>query len=199
MNLIKIIIITLISSSDCLIVGLNYGAKHVKINLASNLVVSFISGISTFLIMFLGKKITGYIPYNYTKILSGSLLIILGFFFLINFLKNNMIFKITFANYNNALKKPEVIDLNNNFNIEFKEALMLGFVLCINNIGLGLSASFMGLNIYITSVLSLLFCSAFIVLGNYLGKLFSKEKFSIYAELFSSIIMILIGAIETLS
>jgi putative sporulation protein YtaF len=200
MNIISIIIFAIAASNDNLIVGINYGAKKVNINSISNLIISLISGISTFLVMLLGKSIAYLISQNYANILGSGLIIFLGIYLLIDSLeKNNRCIKKTKASlseYNNILKTPEIIDVNNSKNIESKEAIILGVILCLNNIGLGIGASITGLNPFITSLCSTLFSFIFISLGYFLGKKFFAKNFSFLAGIISAIIVIILGTYE---
>ncbi len=98
--------------------------------------------------------------------------------------------------YNNVIKHPEAVDKNNSKTIEFKEAIILGFILCINNVGLGIGASISGLNIYITSLSSLFFSILFIKLGCYFGSIVSYGNLANYSELISACIIILLGIYE---
>ncbi|MBM7871738.1 putative sporulation protein YtaF [Clostridium pascui] len=206
MHILSILFFAISSSSDSLIVGLNYGAKKVKINLINNFVVSFIAGMGTFLAMIFGKLLTKLIPLIYTNIIGSSILILLGLYLLTVSLKkcgnngNNSeelsedmceIYR-----YEAALRSPEIIDTNHSKTIEFKESIILGILLCLNNIGFGIGASITGLNIYITSIFSIFFSLAFISLGYYIGEKIFSNKLSKYSEIISACIIIALGIYE---
>ncbi|MGE5627583.1 MAG: sporulation membrane protein YtaF [Solirubrobacterales bacterium] len=202
MNILSIIMFAIASSSDSLIVGLSYGAKKVKINFLNNLFISSISGIGTLIAMLFGKVLLKFIPVQFSNILGSSILILFAVYLLFNFISKEIAQKkgiVEYQLYDSALKNPEIIDTNNSKTIEMKESVMLGIVLCLNNIGLGIGASITGLNIIITSVSSLIFSLIFIPAGFYLGENIFTDKLSRYSEIISIIIILLLGIYELLS
>jgi putative sporulation protein YtaF len=203
MFVIPIIVFAVASSSDGFVVGFSYGIKKVRINFFSNFVISIMAGLSTFIIMLLGKSILPIIPVKYANLLGSGILILLGFYLLFAAVKEYLV-SIDYKNklsytktgldgYKNILKTPEIIDTNNNKNIEFKESIVLGFILCLNNIGLGIGASISGLDIYITSICSIVFSFLFIPLGYTIGKKILTKNLTDYSEMFSALIIILLG------
>lgn len=206
MHILSIIIFAISSSSDNLIVGLRYGAKKIKINFINTFIVSFISGIGTFLAMSFGRLFMQLLPIVYTNIIGSSILILLGLYLLIiSFRKdsddNSDLTKVNgniseFHRYENTLRSPEIIDANNSKTIEFKESIILGILLCLNNIGFGIGASIIGLNIYITSIFSLIFSLVFIQLGYYIGEKIFSNNLSRYSEVISACIIIVLGIYE---
>jgi len=206
MNILAVFLFAISSSSDNLIVGLSYGAKKVRINFTNNFMISFISGIGTFLAMLFGRTLLQLIPIKYPNIIGSSILILLGIFLLINWLNKNICNqKITervnedisgFRQYENTLTNPEIIDTNDSKTIEFKEAIILGIVLCLNNIGLGIGASISGLNIFMTSISSLIFSLVFIPIGYCIGEKVISNKLSRYSEIISICIILVLGIYE---
>jgi len=206
MHILSIIIFAICSSSDNLIIGLRYGSKKIKINFFNNFVVSFISGIGTFLAMLFGKLLIQLIPLIYTNIIGSSILILLGLYLLITFLKtgfndNSNLEQVNqdisdLCRYETTLRSPEIIDSNHSKTIEFKESIILGILLCLNNIGFGIGASITGLNIYITSIFSLIFSLVFIPLGYYIGENIFSNSLSKYSEVISAFIIIVLGIYE---
>lgn len=206
MNILSIFLFAISSSSDNLIVGLSYGAKKVRINFINNCIISFISGIGTFLAMLFGRTLLQLIPLKYSNIIGSGILILLGIFLLINWLRKDIDSKKNteevndaasgFEHYENALRNPEIIDTNDSKTIDFKEALILGIVLCLNNIGLGIGASISGLNIFITSISSLIFSLVFIPIGYYIGEKVISDKLSRYSEIISICIILILGIYE---
>jgi len=206
MNLLSIFLFAISSSTDNLIVGLSYGAKKVKIKFINNFMISFISGIGTFLAMLFGKMLLKLIPLKCSNIIGSGILILFGIYLLINWLRKEIARKKSteeinghvseFQLYENALRNPAIIDKNNSKTIEFKEAIILGIVLCLNNIGLGIGASITGLNIFITSISSLIFSLVFIPIGYCIGEKVLSYKLSRYSEIISIGIIIILGVYE---
>jgi len=206
MNILSIFLFAISSSGDSLIVGLSYGAKKVRINFINNFMISFISGIGTFLAMSFGKTILRLIPLKYSNIIGSGILILLGMFLLINWIKKEIESKKRteevnddtsgFKHYEDALRNPEIIDINDSKTIDFKEAIILGIVLCLNNIGLGIGASITGLNIFMTSISSLIFSLVFIPIGYCIGEKVVSDKLSRYSEIISIFIILILGIYE---
>lgn len=206
MHILSILLFAISSSSDNLIVGLSYGVKNVKINFINNLVVSLVSGVGTFLSMLLAGLIFKVLPKINGNVIGSIILIIFGLYLLGNSLRNDSednkglekaeedVWE--FKRYEDTLKRPEIIDKNNSNTIEFKEAIILGIILCLNNIGLGIGASATGLNIYLTSISSLFFSLIFIPLGYYIGERVFFSKLSRYSEVVSACIIIVLGLYE---
>ncbi|MBZ9633566.1 sporulation membrane protein YtaF [Clostridium sp. FP1] len=206
MSILSIFLFAISSSSDNLIVGLSYGAKKVRINFMNNFIISFISGIGTFLAMLFGRVLLQLIPLKCSNIIGSGILILLGIYLLINWLRKDIDIKKNtekvnddiseFQRYENTLINPEIIDTNNSKTIDFKEAIILGIVLCLNNIGLGIGASITGLNIFMTSISSLIFSLAFIPIGYYIGEKVISDKLSRYSEIISICIIMILGVYE---
>lgn len=203
MHILSVFFFALSSSSDNFIIGLSYGAKKIKINFINNLLVALISCIGTITAMLFGKLICKIIAPQYTNMVGSLILMIFGVFMLVNTCKKKFEDKELIPDnsskiydYNEIIKHPEAVDKNNSKTIDFKEAIILGLILCINNIGLGIGASISGLNIYITSLSSLIFSILFVKSGCYFGSIVSSSKLANYSEYISAFIIILLGIYE---
>ncbi|NLZ49271.1 MAG: sporulation membrane protein YtaF [Clostridiales bacterium] len=196
MHVLSILFFCAAASSDSFIIGLSYGSKGIRIRFCSNFLVASISSLGTFLAMLLGLGIYEGISYKYTTILGSIILILFGFYMLISSLKK----KDSKENlgYQDYINHPEHFDKDRSKEIELKEAVILGAILSINNIGIGIGASTAGLNIIITSFLSLLFSMVFVKLGFYIGKKITSSRLSKYIEYISALIIIFLGVYELL-
>lgn len=205
MHILSILLFAVSSSSDNLVVGLSYGARRVSINLINNILVSLISGVGTLLAMSFGKIFLCFISSKHANIIGSCILILFGVYLLINLLRNTPgnvnpkeMKEKNFRYYENSLRNPEIVDTNNSKTIEFKEAITLAIILCLNNIGLGIGASITGLNIVLTSISSLFFSLIFIPTGHFIGTKVLSEKLSKYSEVVSACIIIVLGIYELL-
>ncbi len=200
MEIISILFFCIASSSDNFVIGLSYGGKGIKISFWSNFVVACISCVGTFLAMLFGKGLYLIIPENHTAILASILLVGFGIYMLIEALKKDKYERKEnnpgSGNYYNYIEHPEILDKDNSKEIELKEAAVLGFILCLNNIGLGVGASIAGLNMYITAVLALIFSMIFVKLGCHLGHKVLNGRLSKYSEYVSALIIIALGIYE---
>lgn len=197
MHFLSILFFCIASSSDNFVIGLSYGGKSIKISLASNMLVASISCIGTFLAMLLGRWLYNLISPQTANILGSALLILFGLYMLVNSIKEKAnSSSVEIKGYNGYIQHPEIMDTDNSKEIEIKEALTLGFILCLNNIGLGIGASITGLNIYATSLLSFIFSVIFIKLGSYIGHKILSSRLEAYSEYISAGIIILLGIYE---
>jgi putative sporulation protein YtaF len=191
------------SSCDSVIVGLSYGTKDIKINHLNCFIVALISGIGTFLSMAFGKLFLRIIPVYFANLFGSAILILFGIYLLIAFIRKNHAKKHLakediqdLRHYGYTLQHPEIIDKDNSKEIEFKETIILGLILCFNNVGLGIGASITGLNIYLTSIASFVVCYIFLRIGHYLGKRMLSDKLSRYAEFISIFLILVLGIYE---
>lgn len=204
MYIFPILLFVISSSLDNFVVGLSYGIKKIKINFFNNLLIALISGIGTFLAMALGNILKLYIPPSLANYIGCGILMLLGIYLIFDFFRlkyknynferkksNSTLEKIDF--YDEILNHPEIIDKDKSNIIEFKESLILGIALSLNNFGLGIGASIIGLNIYLTSLLSIIFSLIFIQAGFYIGHKYLSKIFENYATLISGIIIFLLG------
>ena len=206
MIILPILLFVIASSLDNFVVGLSYGIKKIKISLLNNLVVSSISGIGTFISMMFGSLFYIYIPQKSSSIIGSSILILFGLYFIFNSLRSklkkhydikengNTMLRIDY--YDDILKHPELADKDSSNSIDIKESIILGIALSLNNIGLGIGASIIGLNIYISSLLSIIFSLIFVQIGFHIGSAYFSNMFEKYAEPISGIIIIILGFYE---
>lgn len=199
MNLFSILSFSICSSSDSFIIGLNYGIKKIKINLILNIFVALISSLGTFLSMYFGKVLEGFLPNKLSKYLGPVMLILFGLYMLYNSMNKYRVdktIKRKKSAYLELINNPEIIDINSSNSIDFKEAIFLGIFLSINNIGIGIGASISGINIILTTAFSFVFCFIFLKFGYLVGKLLNHNKLSNVIELFASMIIILLGILN---
>lgn len=205
MHFLSIMFFAISSSSDNFIIGLSYAAKKIKINFINNLVIASISCLGTILAMLFGNIFLVFVKPIYTNILGSFILVLFGLYMLRNAFKKNQCDCDCVQNcenhvniYNEMLEHPEIVDKNNSKTIDFKEAIILGFILSINNIGLGIGASLLGMNIYLTSLTSLVFSIFFIRMGYFIGEKVFSSKLANCAEKISACVIILLGILEVL-
>lgn len=207
MHTLSVILFVVSASLDNLIVGIAYGVKNLKIPMSSNLLIAFISCAGTFVSMALGKFAIKFLFGHTANLIGSFILILLGLWFIINSLKkNDKVQKYEYKNQSKLecykfqceelLTSPEKADINNSGHIDLKEAVVLGFALALNNIGLGIGASITGLNIILTSIFTFIFSLTTIPIGYVLGKKYIPNALENKANLISGIIIILLGLYE---
>lgn len=205
MHILSILFFAVSSSSDNFAVGLSYGIKNIRLNPLNNFIIGLISGAGTFFAMLLGRGFSNLLSENVANIIGCAILVIFGLYMLVESLRkrkntaeeiNTNVNKASFQYCENALKNPEIIDADGSKNIEFKEALTLGIILCMNNIGLGIGASIAGLSIYLTPIFSMIFSMVFLQMGCDIGRRWLYNKLSQYSDIVSALIIIVLGVYE---
>lgn len=197
MNVMPILIFVLGANFDNIAVGTAYGFKGIKLSTKMNLLIAIITSVGTLLSMSLGLIIYTLLPHNFTNLLGGLLIIILGLYFLKDFFKN-AITKKNDGDLKEILNEPEKADIDHSGDIDFKEAITLGSALTLNNFGMGIGASISGMNIFLTSILTFLFSVISFRIGCNIGSKFNDSFLHKYANLISSLILIVLGLIEIL-
>lgn len=203
MNLLAVLLFVLTSSIDNFTVALAYGVKRIRIGTVSNLVIAFVSSIGTLISMATGKLIGSYISPSLANLLGSLLLFLIGIWFIIDYVKSK---KYRQANVSNEfvdapncmeiLEYPEIADLDHSGTIDFKESFTLAVALAINNVGIGIGGSIIGLNVLLTSSLTFIFSLVLIPLGILVGRGVFSKFFGTYSSLISAIILIAISIFE---
>ena len=169
MNVLKILLLTSSANLDVFALGFSYGLKKYYLSFVSIFIVSVLTLLGTFLSMVLGKYISVFFP----GITGSIMLILIGFYGLIKtFFKKEHTYPAT---------------------LKLKEAFVLGSVLAVNNISLGLSSSFMGFNVVITSFFSFFICFLFMIFGNLLGTKLRYNKIGKITEVLANLIIVVLG------
>lgn len=202
MNIVAPLFLAISASIDNFTVGVAYGIKNIKIRFLSNLLIAVISGFGTFLSMTVGLFLCKLLSTKMSNIIGCSLLMAIGAWFIIEFfVKRRKMESRSAINYNNInyiklLDEPENVDFDKSGNIDIKESIILGIALTINNLGLGISASISGINIYLTTICTFIISIVTIPLGYLIGKHCFSKLFGEYASLISGLIIIGLGVYE---
>ncbi|MDP4143742.1 MAG: sporulation membrane protein YtaF [Bacillota bacterium] len=195
MHILSSILFALSSNTDNFTIGIAYGIKKLRINIISNIMIAIISCIGTFASMYFGKIISRFMPEYMANYLGSIFLILIGVYGIITSLKESYNRSTKFS-YSNLIDNPENVDFNNSGCIDFKESVVLGISLTINNIATGIGASIAGLNIIVTCILTFLFSIAFISLGYNLGLKFLYKTSTRNSGIISGLIILCIGVYE---
>jgi putative Mn2+ efflux pump MntP len=189
MYIIPILLFSISANIDNLAAGVSYGIQKIVMPLSSNFVIAFIVFAGTLFSMILGKSISPFMPVSVSNYIGGSIIIGIGAISIVKYFKNR-------KNSEQNDQYWEEKDKNNNKRIEFREALILGVALSINNMGLGIGASISGLSVIPTAACSFVFSLAFMFAGNFLGNSCFSKYFGKFAELVSGSIIIMLGIFQ---
>lgn len=205
MQFISAFLFAFSANIDNLAVGVTYGIRKLKINLFHSVIIAFMSCLGTFISMLFGKIICKFAPTDITSAIGSFLLIGLGVW---SIYESEKPLKSTdettekeqgkLLSYDDLINKPEKADLDNSGYIDFKESLILGLALALNNMGMGIGGSIIGLNIFITSLLTFILSILFISLGCYLGKKITSSYLGKLSGILAGFIIIGLGIYELL-
>lgn len=195
MHLLAIIIFIVSSNLDNLVIGFSYGLKGIEIGASSNMMIGFLTFLGTVLSMALGKSLLYLIPLKWVSALGSGMIMLIGAYFLVSYL-----YKRTTGSAESEWpqENPEKFDRDQSKSIDVREAAALGVALTVNNMGLGIGASIMGLSIPVTSVGSCLCSLLCLHLGNRVGRSWLSRVIGKYAEPISGVLILLMGLWELL-
>lgn len=195
MHLIYTVFIALINNLDNISVRIAYSIRGIKISILKNLWISVITFVISSLAAFSGNFLTKVLSSNISSILSMLLLIVIGLWIIIEpyFNKASEDKIKQDPSIYNVLRNPEIADLDNSKDIDYKEATLLGVAMSVNNIGGGISAGMIGLNSILIGLFSAIISFLALWSGNYITEFFNKRNLGNKANFASGIILILIG------
>ncbi|PJI10527.1 MULTISPECIES: manganese efflux pump [Clostridium] len=200
---ISAILFSLASNLDNVVIGIAYGIKKIKINMAANLIIAVVTSVGTFLSMSIGKYISHFLPHFIANVLGAGAITILGVYFVIQSIRKLINDKnskeIALKNTSEMIEYAEKSDLDRSGDISLKEALLAAFGLTFNNIGTGVAASITGVNITVTVAATFILSILTIKFGESVGNHVLGQFFGKYSPLFSGILLILLGVIEFLN
>jgi len=199
MHLLYTIFIALANNIDNISVRIAYSIRGIKITILINLWISVITFLISLLAAFSGTQISGHISKQYTSIASMLLLMAIGVWIILEQCiartvpQDEAAHKVNGKGIFYIMRKPETADMDSSKNIDFKEATILGIALSINNIGGGLSAGMIGLNVFFVGFLSALISFLALWTGNYITEYLNRFKLENKASILAGIALIAIG------
>lgn len=199
MHFVYLTLIALANNIDNISVRIAYSIRGIKISLWKNLWISIITFFISSISAFSGSILLNILSKQTCSIISLLLLVSIGLWIILEpyFKKENNSEPLTDRNENvniiKILDEPERADIDKSNDIDFKEATLLGIALSINNIGGGLSAGVMGLNVIFIGLFSAVISFFAIWSGNYITGLFRKWSFEEKANILAGILLIALG------
>ncbi len=178
------------SSLDSFAVSVSYGVKKIKLPFLPLLIICIISTLGTFLPMKFGQIIIAFTGENIINYLGSLILIFIGTFFIYETLSS------TDVVLKEVLSDPALVDYNNSGVIDLNEAVLLATALTVNNIAVGIASAVAGLSITYTTFFTFVVTFFSIKLGYYFGKNHVSKSFGEASQIFSGVLIILIGVIK---
>lgn len=197
LSIIASIVISISSNIDNIGVGISYGVKGKKFNIPSNITISLVTGVVTYLSMLFGSYIGRLINVEYTDICAGLLLILLGGVSFIDggITKKLNIDRAIFGSRWSVLTKNDY-ESDGNYCVGYKETIAIATILSINNIGNGVAAGLAGLNSLVTTVFVMIFSVVSICIGVAMGFRVRLFYMKINYERISGLILVCLGLCE---
>lgn len=188
MTWLTIPLLAFAASLDCLIIGFNYGVKGVRIGWFSNGFIALVCFAGTFLSMLAGRMLGCVLQSGWAEITGGLLFAILGLWMLWGALKPR-----PGTARKQYSENPEMVDKDSSKVIELRESLLIGLLLCLNNIGIGVGGGMAGIPVLATPALCAVLSFALIGLGCAVGRRIESPRLSRTLELISAILILLLG------
>lgn len=190
MHLISALLFSISANIDAFVVGLSYGIKKQRIPWLTNLLISLITFIGTLFSLWIGLRAATFIPPTASRVAGSTLLILLGLYYCFKYLLEWL---------HRKDKESDSISAQSESVLTGKEAALLGLTLTVNNAGMGIGASFAGINFLMTSFLTLFICGFFLITGNRIGRRWAPASLARQADLISGIIIVVLGIYELIT
>jgi putative sporulation protein YtaF len=165
------ILLAVALSIDGFGVGLSYGIRKIKVPFFPIMLIVFCSILAMTFSILTGQLVAGFIPYHLASFLGGTILLLIGFWQLIEGLKkykdDPVLVSIKLKTLGLVLQvihEPENADIDKSGDINYREALLLGIALNIDVVGVGLGAGMAGYSFILVP-----FATAALLLALYLG------------------------------
>lgn len=223
MYLISVFLLAIASNIDNLAVAIAYGVKKIKIGSLSNLVISLVTGIGTYISISSGETISNYLGSNLPNSIGSSVIIVIGFWVIWdtrqkarkrkrNRLRLQQRVSVGIetdkttsdsieqfyqeVSYESFIAEPEKADKDKSGYIDVKESIALALGLTINNLLSGVGAGISGFHATITSFLSFIFSLLAITGGYTLGDRFKIRMSRLWTGILSGCLLIGLGIYE---
>lgn len=158
-----IIILAVSLSLDALAVGISYGIRRIRIPLFPKIVICFFSMAYSGASLALGSTISRFLPHAISKYAGVGILGAMGIWVIIQALLNG----------HENKKNPFEGDLDGSGVIDPAEALLLGFALSIDAIGVGIGSGMAGMRSLLIPAAVGVFQLVFLYSGSLIGGKFA--------------------------
>ncbi|TYR80258.1 sporulation membrane protein YtaF [Priestia megaterium] len=194
-------------------VGISYGLRRITIPMFSVMVITFCTAGALFSSMKVGALLINVLSTNHSKMLGGIILILVGSWNVYNIYRSSKkseesdsltaekssVFSFQFKKFLfiiNIVRLPQSADLDKSGVISGGEALLLGLALSLDAMGAGIGASLMGLSPMITSLITCVMSSVFLLAGLRVGHFYSTVKWVKRFNYVPAMLLILFGILK---
>jgi putative sporulation protein YtaF len=189
------VLIALANNLDIISVRIAYSIRGIRIPIVKNLWISGITFCISCLAALAGGGLSGVFNKRITSVISMVILTVIGVLIIREQYgkKDDDKGKHQEKGILNILRKPEIADMDNSKEIDFKEATLLGIALSLDNIGGGFTVGMMGFNVFFMGIISAVISFLSLWTGNYISDFLNKVGLGKKAAVFSGIVIIAIG------
>lgn len=223
LHLLSIVLLALCTSLDSLGVGIVYGMRKIRLPFASNLLIAVLTGLGTLMAMKAGEYVFALMPRVWANYISSGIMIAAGIWIMLqswarpseNIGKKTCEPEIKASHSAGGapeavitlrikslgiliriLKEPAAVDRDCSGAIDFKEAIVLGMALSLNNLSGGLGGGMAGLNPELTALLTAITSFFFFVVGSRIGYNCFSRWIGERATRIAGLVLIAIGVYE---
>lgn len=178
-SLISSLVFVISANIDNIVLGLSLGIKKTKISTLKNIFISLLMSIITGFFMYLSNIINIFVnDTNFFKIIGSCILIAIGIYGILNFF---------------IVKKSDTKEKTYSSNLNIKELICITIALASNNMAVGIIAGIAGISKIYTIIFTFFISFLFLFLGNKIGQNILNKFIQKYAEIFSCVLLTLLG------
>jgi putative sporulation protein YtaF len=198
---VMLFVLALASSLDSLGVGVAYGLSGTRVRFTAHISIGIVMLAITWGSVALGNRISHYLPDQVTHIGSALIFAGIGLWTLLPMLrrKSQSSNETATLDPNRRLSPTAVLealtraDIDHSRDIDWREGVLLGVALSLNNIGGGISAGLIHIGAAEMALLSVFFNVVCLTGGHLLGVQLRASRISDYAQAVSGVLLIAVG------
>lgn len=187
MNWTTGVLLAAAASSDCFIIGFNYGVKGVRVSRTSNGFIALVCLLGTLGATLLGRCVGVFFPAGVGELIGGGLLTVLGLWVLVSAALPRRESARPYS------EDPDMVDVDRSKVIELRESLLIGLMLCLNNLGIGVGAGLSGVSALYLPPLCGALSYLFLWAGSTLGACVVDRRLSKALEIASGLLILCFG------
>lgn len=205
-QLLTILFIAVSCNLDNVCVGLTYGARGIRIPLASNLLIAAVTAGGTWLCMVFGRQAFRVLPPQVAAILGALLLVLMGVWIIRQEASRGRATpekelvapgeRSWLQRLLGLLADPVLADRDSSGHIDLRESLVLSMALMLNNIPNGVGAGLLALSPAVMVGAVFLLSLLTFRLGLGLGHKVAARWLGAYAGTLSGLLLVVVGVVE---
>ncbi len=206
-EILEALLLVIALTADTFAASFAYGTNKIKIPMSSTLIINGICTLLLTLSLVLGNLLRPILSSDITRIISFTVLFILGISKLFdstikayirkhNKFEHELHFSILYLRFIlNVYADPKIADVNESHSLSPTEALSLAIALSFDGFAVGLGAALVEINVWYVISLSFFLGILVIILGCYFGNLFSR-KISMNISWLSGVLLLIIAFLK---